>query len=271
MVGCPAIAILTAVPPEPSSSTSLSARSGTATLRHGNALLLVALLATLLLWNVPYGQYALYPFKLFATWLHESSHGFVMLVTGAGFDHMAIFRDTSGLAYPSHGVTPAAQAFISSAGYVGTSFFGALFLVLGRTPRGTRLVLAAVAAVMLLTAVFFVRNGFGVGAVIASGVVLAILAWKSREPAAAFVLNFLAAQSCINAVLDIRVLFGSSLIVNGQVQGRSDAQTMANTIGGPPAMWASIWLAWSFLMFFAALRYTRLKSAADAPADASLH
>jgi hypothetical protein len=47
--------------------------------------------------------------------------------------------------------------------------------------------------------------------------------------------------------------------VNGQVQGRSDAHTMADTVGGPPAMWATIWLAWSFLMFFAALRYMRLK------------
>jgi hypothetical protein len=266
VVGGQAIAILRAVSaePEPPSSASLSARP--ATLRHGNAWLALALLATLILWNVPYGQYALYPFKLFATWLHESSHGVVMLITGAGFDHMSIFRDTSGLAYPSHGVTPAAQAVISSAGYVGTGFFGALFLALGRTPRGTRAVLAAVALCMLLTAALFIRNSFGVSVVVFGGVVLAILAWKSQEPAAAFTLNFLAAQSCINAVLDIRVLFGSAMIVNGQVQGRSDAHTMADTIGGPPAMWATIWLGWSFLMFFVALRYTRLKAqAAEAP------
>jgi hypothetical protein len=250
--------------PEPSASAPPPDRP--ATLRHGNAWLALALLATLLLWNVPYGQYALYPFKLFATWLHESSHGLVMIVTGAGFDHMSVFRDTSGLAYPSHGVTPVAQAAISSAGYVGTGFFGALFLALGRTPRGTRGVLAAIAAAMLLTAALFIRNSFGVSVVVFGGATLAILAWKAREPAAAFVLNFVAAQSCINAVLDIRVLFGSSMIVNGQVQGRSDAHTMADTIGGPPAMWATIWLAWSFLMFFAALRYTRVKAQAADPA-----
>jgi hypothetical protein len=255
--------------PEPTPAPAPESSGGPArpvTLRHGNAWLALALLATLLLWNVPYGQYALYPFKLFATWLHESSHGLVMLITGAGFDHMAIFRDTSGLAYPNHGVTPAAQAAISSAGYVGTGFFGALFLALGRTPRGTRVILAAVAAAMLLTAALFVRNSFGVSVVCFGGGTLAILAWKSQEPAAAFTLNFLAAQSCINAVLDIRVLFGSSMIVNGQVQGRSDAHTMADTIGGPPALWATIWLVWSFVMFFLALRYTRLKAqAAEAP------
>jgi hypothetical protein len=266
VVGGETLAILRAVSePEPLPSGSPPARP--ATLRHGNALLALALLVTLLLWNLPYGQYALYPFKLFATWLHESSHGLVMLITGAGFDHMSVFRDTSGLAYPNHGVTPAAQAAISSAGYVGTAFFGALFLALGRTPRGTRVVLATVAAAMLLTAALFVRNSFGVSVVCVGGVVLAILAWKADEPAAAFVLNFLAAQSCINAVLDIRVLFGSSMIVNGQVQGRSDAHTMAETIGGPPALWATVWLGWSFLMFFAALRYTRLKAKESEPAS----
>jgi hypothetical protein len=58
-----------------------------------------ALLATLLLWNLPVGGVLLYPFKLLATWLHESSHGLAMMVTRVGFDHMHIFRDTSGLAY----------------------------------------------------------------------------------------------------------------------------------------------------------------------------
>jgi hypothetical protein len=272
VVGGAPLAILRAVSaepePEPFSSTGLPARP--APIRHGNAWLALALLATLLLWNVPYGEYALYPFKLFATWLHESSHGLIMLLTGAGFDHMAVFRDTSGLAYPNHGVTPAAQAVISSAGYVGTGFFGALFLVLGRTPRGARVVLSAVAFCMLLTAALFIRNGFGVSVIVFGGLVMAILAWKSQEPAAAFTLHFLAAQSCINAVLDIRVLFGSSMIVNGQVQGRSDAHTMADTVGGPPVMWATIWLGWSFLMFFVALRYTRVKAqAAEVPAAAT--
>jgi hypothetical protein len=232
---------------------------GEAPLRQGNALLLLALLGTLLLWNVPYGEYLLYPFKLFATWLHETSHGVVMLVTGAGFDRMMIYRDTSGLAYPEHGVTPVAQAAISSAGYVGTAFFGALFLVLGRTPRGAHGVLRVVAAIMLLTALVFVRNAFGVAAVVAGAVALAGLSLRASEHVSALVLNFLAAQSCINAVLDIRVLYGSTLVVNGMTTGKSDAHTMARVAGGPPWLWASVWLCWSFLLFFLALRYTRLK------------
>ena len=37
--------------------------------------LVIALLASLVLWNLPFGGLVLYPFKLFATWLHELSHG----------------------------------------------------------------------------------------------------------------------------------------------------------------------------------------------------
>jgi hypothetical protein len=239
--------------PGPSPSASIS-------LRHANVLLLGAMLGTLLLWNVPYGQYALYPFKLFATWVHESSHGMVMLLTGAGFEKMLIYRDTSGLAYPSSGVTAAGQAFVSSAGYMGTAFFGALFLVLGRTSRGARGVLRVVGAVMVTTALLFIRNPFGVASVAIGGVLLLVLAWRASEAIAGFALNFLAAQCCINAVLDIRVLYGSTMIVNGHESGSSDAHTMARVAGGLPWMWATIWLGWSFLLFFVALRYVRLKS-----------
>src|SRR5262245_55911325 len=57
-----------------------------------------ALLASLLLWNLPFGGVLLYPFKLLATWLHELSHGLAMILTGVGFDHVTIYRDTSGIA-----------------------------------------------------------------------------------------------------------------------------------------------------------------------------
>src|SRR5262249_48818891 len=138
--------------------------------------LVVALLVTLVLWNVPYGWIALYPFKIFATWLHESSHAFFMVVLGAGLDRLEIFRDTSGPAYPAAGVAPAAQAVISSAGYMGTAFAGAFFLVLGRTERGARWVLAGIGAAMLLVAAAAVRNPFGLVAVLGEGVALLALA-----------------------------------------------------------------------------------------------
>lgn len=222
--------------------------------QKGTRLLVGALLVTLMLWNVPFGSYLLYPFKLFATWLHEISHGIAMLVLGAGVRKMEIFRDTSGLAFPERGVTALAQAIISSAGYMGTAAFGALFLLLGQTERGARGVLGILGAAMLVSAALFLRNGFGIGAVVIGGTVLVGLAVLATETIQAFLLNFLAAQACINAVLDIRVLFGQTMLVNGQSHGQTDAHTVARVAFGPHWMWASLWLAWSFGLFYLALR-----------------
>ena len=233
----------------------------------GSRLLVLALLGTLVLWNVPYGWVVLYPFKIFATWIHESSHALLMLLTGAGVDRLEIFRDTSGLAYPAGGASGFAQAIISSAGYVGTASFGAGFLILGRTDRGGRGVLLILAAMMLLTVIGVIRNGFGAMAIGVGASALVALAIWGGEKVCAFAVSFLAAQSCINAVLDIRVLFGATMYVNGREHQDTDADTMARVVGGPPLLWAALWLGWSFLMFYVALRVTRPRASAHlAPA-----
>lgn len=230
-----------------------------ASLRRANFLFL-SLVGTVVVSNLPYGSYALYPFKIFATWLHESSHGVVMLLTGAGFAKMEIFRDTSGLAYPSSGVGRMARAAISSAGYMGTSFFGAMFLVLGRTERGARTVLGVLGALMALSAVLYVRNQFGIAAVLVGGAALLAIAFKASEAVAGFLLNLIAMQSCINALFDIKVLFSASMFVNGQETAhQSDAHQVARALGGPYWLWAALWLAWSFALFYLAFRRVRLR------------
>ncbi len=223
----------------------------------GGRSLLLALLVTLLLWNVPFGSYALYPFKIFATWLHESSHGVMMLFTGAGVKKLEVFRDTSGLAVPSWGVTRGAQVAISSAGYMGTALLGAALLVLGRARRRARLALGIVGLFMLLSCLFWVSNGFGVAAVAAFGVLAAALAGFGSDRACVFVLNLVAAQSCINAVLDIRVLFAANMYVDGRPYQQSDAHAVSSLIGGPPWLWATVWMMWSFALFFVALKWVR--------------
>ena len=221
--------------------------------RRHERLLFLSLLATLLLWNLPFGWYLLYPCKLFATWIHETSHGILMLITGAGFDYMLLFRDTSGLAYPKHGVTDVAQAIISSSGYLGTSLFGAIFLVIGRSPSGARSVLWLLTLTMLASSTLFLSNGFGKAVIGGGAISLGLLAWKGSPRVAGFTVSFLAAQSCINSVLDIRVLFGKTMLVNGSPHGQTDAHTVAQLVGGPHWLWAGLWLAWSFGLFALAL------------------
>ncbi|MBT8495236.1 MAG: M50 family metallopeptidase [Deltaproteobacteria bacterium] len=230
--------------------------------------LVIAMIASLILWNLPFGGFVLYPFKLFATWLHEMSHGLTMMVVGAGFDHLEIYRDSSGLAYGSRSVGAAANATIASAGYVGTAAFGAAFLILGQGQRGARSILGSLAAALAISALLWVQGTFAIVAVLVAAAVFAGLAYFGTEKVAAFAVNFVAAQSCANAILDIRVLFRSNLVVGGEVV-QSDAHSMAQATFGTPALWATVWLVWSMALFFVALRIIYVRERNEVLASAS--
>ncbi len=216
--------------------------------------LILALLTSLLLWNLPFGGLILYPFKLLATWLHEMSHGAVMLLSGAGFEHLKIFSDTSGIAQAQYSVGIAGRAAIHSAGYMGTALFGAVLLVLGQTRPGARSILAALGAGLGISGAIWIANSYGQSVAYIGGAVCIAISLVPSERLALLVTNFIAAQACINAVLDIRVLFRTDMVINGQVAGASDAHNMASATFGSHWLWASIWLGWSCLCFYVALR-----------------
>ena len=71
-------------------------------------------------------------------------------------------------------------------------------------------------------------------------------------------------------MLDIRVLFRANLVVNGEVMQRSDAHNMAEATFGTAWLWAGVWLAWSFALFYIALRRTRLSAEAARTSSRSL-
>ena len=116
-------------------------------------------------------------------------------------------------------------------------------------------------------------NDFGQGAVALGAIALLLLARFAPERVVIFVAVFVAAQACINAVLDIRILFRPVLVIDDKIVFVSDAQSMAAATFGPPEMWAGIWMAWSFAWFYIALRLSYLKrgreDAETSPASAS--
>ncbi|MEZ4367410.1 MAG: M50 family metallopeptidase [Kofleriaceae bacterium] len=226
----------------------------------------LALLASLVLWHLPLGGVVLYPFKLLSTWTHELSHAVVMTVTGAGFDRMEIFRDGSGLAYAHASLAGIGGAAIAASGYMGASTFGAVVLALASTARRARLALLGLGVVLAASAALAIGNRFGQGTIAAMAVpvlAVAVLAPPRWVIAAA---QLLAAQACVNAVLDIRVLFRPQLVVDGMAVGSSDAHAMAQATLGTSApwavsLWAGAWLAWSLGLLYIALRHVRRRPA----------
>ena len=238
-------------------------------LGHRDRGIALALVLSLFLWQLPAGGLVLYPFKLLATWIHEMSHGVVMLLTGAGFDSHEIYNDTSGIAYASAGTGQVGRAAIASAGYMGASMVGGALLFFAQGNRGCRIALGLMAAAMAASSALWIENRFGLWVGYGGAAAFALAAVALPERWASWALSFVAAQACINAVLDIRVLFRPQLVINGQEVRASDAHKMAESVSGSPTLWAAVWLLWSFFIFFVALKLVYLRDRREARRSSS--
>jgi len=119
------------------------------------AWLIVAVVATVVGAIIPFGHFALYPFSLFETFVHEACHALAAVVTGGHVDGMNVNWDTSGLTLTRGGWQPA----ISSAGYLGSALVGAALLLAARRAKRAPAVLLTVGA--LTVAATFVFAGYG--------------------------------------------------------------------------------------------------------------
>ncbi len=197
----------------------------------------------------PWGPLILYPFSVFATWVHECGHAVMVVLTGGSVSSITIAADTSGLTRSLMPAGRVAQGLVASAGYLGSSVVGCLLLAATRVEKRARPILRAIGAFMLLTLVFWIRNLFGAIVVSAWAVTMLMLVRKGSGRVSRFLLSVLAIQVALNSVYNIRVLF--------LVSGPSDADTMARLFVAPAWFWASAWMILSVAMFAWTLRITR--------------
>jgi hypothetical protein len=94
--------------------------------RASALILVVAAALTLALSVLPFGGVLTYPFRIFVTYVHESSHVIATLLTGGRALGMNVDPDGSGVAYHRGGV----GIIVSSAGYLGSTLFGGFLLLL---------------------------------------------------------------------------------------------------------------------------------------------
>ena len=221
---------------------------------HNGALWLwVAAILSLGLSLTPWGTLALYPFKLFTTWVHECGHALMTVLLGGTVGSITIEPDASGL---TRSLVPAgriARGLVASSGYLGASVVGCLLMAASRVEKRARAIVWTVGALMLVTLVIWIRNLFGFVVVLAWGAALVALARMAGRLTSRFVLSLLAIQVALDSVYDIRVLFH----VDG---GHSDAETMARLFLLPAWVWASAWMLMSVGMLAWTLWMTRTRS-----------
>ena len=220
--------------------------------------LLLAMGAVLLLLNVPYGHYVLYPFELFSTWVHEMSHGAMALLLGGSIDWLKVFPDGSGLARTLGSGGRFESAAISSAGYLGTALTGGLLLAARRYRGVGRVGTLVIGSLMLLSCLLWIRNGFGLIAVLLIGGALVLAGLKLKDDTVDFLFALPAATCSLGSLTSIRVLFGGrNFVVDGQAIQHSDATSVAELLFLPSWFWAGSWMLISIGLLFFGLRLGR--------------
>ena len=231
-------------------------------------LLLLATVITLALWFIPYAEYLVYPIRLFVTFIHESSHALVAVVTGGSVQSLTISMDTSGVVYSAPSGMIGAL-LTSSAGYLGTTAFGVLMLFLIRRSFSPNKILTALGIfVAIMTIVFtiispvfnflslqasFASIVFTIGAGGLLAAALIGIGVYSSIKTANFAVAFLAVQCLLNALLDLKnVFFINAPLVGADIQ--TDAGNMAAATGVPGIIWVVIWIGISFAMISLGLR-----------------
>ncbi len=225
--------------------------------------LLIAATISVVLWFIPFAEFLTYPFRIFVTFVHEGGHALAALLTGNSVASLSVATDGSGVTLTSTG-GPISQIIISSAGYLGSMVFGALLLILIRKAVAARIVLLACALYVFgLTMIFglikplfwidgWSRIPFTLFAGLFISVGLVLIARFASARVATFFVSFLAVQSVLNALFDLKtLLFLSSPF------GRpdpTDAVNMATVTGIPAIFWTVAWIAVAFGVLWFAMR-----------------
>ncbi|MCW3061028.1 MAG: Peptidase M50B-like [Capsulimonas sp.] len=218
--------------------------------RNSLKTLLLSCAATVALWFVPLASFALYPLRLFVTFIHESSHALAALLTGGRVAEIQIEPDASGvtMTYGGFGL------LIVMAGYLGATAYGAWLISLGRRARAAHAALYASAAVVGLATVLAVRPWHNFFGFVWGLIIAALLVWAGRRMsalAAERTVMFLGVQCVANALYDLKTLVGLSTIPNGPT---TDAALMSQMIPLPPVVWAVLWSGAALGILWVALR-----------------
>ena len=214
--------------------------------------LLVATALSVLLWFIPFAEVLTYPFRIFVTFIHEGGHALAALLMGHSVQSLSVHSDASGLTITTGQRGLFSEMFIASAGYIGAMAFGALLLVLIRRATAARIVLLSSAAFIfaltmifgLIKPLFWFDTWSGIPFTLVAGtfipLALVLIARFASARVATFFVSFLAVQSVLNALFDLKtVLFLSSPFVQPV---STDAANMAQATGIPALLWATLWI-----------------------------
>lgn len=216
--------------------------------------ILLAALATVALYFVPYASFLTYPVRLFVTFIHEGGHALAALLTGGWVLGLGVSPDGSGLTLTAGGVQP----IVNAAGYLGATLFGTLLLAaLRRGVSAKKLLLLCTAAIVLMlpaTVAGLISNTTGAFFGLVTGVPIALFLLfataRFSKSVQAWLVGFLGVQCVLNALFDLKTLF----LLSATSTVHTDAMNMQQATLIPAIVWSVLWMVtalvilWGFLI-----------------------
>ncbi|MDZ8051147.1 MAG: M50 family metallopeptidase [Aulosira sp. ZfuVER01] len=206
--------------------------------RMGLTWLIAAAIATIVLWQVPGGDYILYPFTILATWFHEMGHGLMALILGGQFQKLQIFGNGSGVATYriASSLGPIGPALVAAAGPMGPPIAGAALILASRSFKAASLSLKILGGFLLLSTLVWVRSLFGIVAIPLLGLIILGISLKAPRWVQGFSIQFLGVQACISTYHQLNYLFSYSA---GPL-GISDTAQMERYLFLPYWFWGAL-------------------------------
>lgn len=218
--------------------------------------LVIVAIATVLLWQVPWGNYIIYPFTILATWFHEMGHGLTAILMGGNFHKLLLFSNGSGMAYNSGPffLGNIGQALVAMGGPLGPAIAGGFLIISSRRYKSAHLALMILGCFMLLSVLLWVRSPFGIVAISLWGLLILAISQKTSQLIQGLFVQFLGLQAIISTYQQKGYLFGATGV---NIDGRglvSDTGKMAQLLLLPHWFWASLIVVVSTLIFVQSIR-----------------
>ena len=231
---------------------SLESRLNSQVERIGIWWLIGAAVVTILLWQVPYGDYILYPFSILATWFHEMGHGLAAILLGGNFRRLEIFADGSGVAYHSGGLFLGriGRALVAAGGPMGPPIAGAILILVSRSFKAASFSLKILGGFLLFSVLIWVRSPFGIVAILLLGLIIFGIGLKANRWFQGFSIQFLGVQACISTYHQLDYLFTPTA---GPL-GLSDTGQMQQQLFLPYWFWGGLMAIASLLILVQSLR-----------------
>ncbi|MEO1375737.1 MAG: M50 family metallopeptidase [Cyanobacteria bacterium J06635_10] len=214
--------------------------------------LIGAAAATILLWQVQYGDYILYPFSILATWFHEMGHGLAAILLGGNFQQLQISADGSGFAIHSGRLFlgPIGRALVAAAGPMGPPIAGAILILASRNFKTASISLKILGGFLLFSVLIWVRSIFGIIAILTLGLIILLIGLKASRWFQGFSIQFLGVQACISTYHQLDYLFTPTA---GPL-GLSDTGQIQRQLFLPYWFWGGVMAIASLLILVQSLR-----------------